>query len=270
MWAINFDCLIGWSVCAGGLYRLSAQPFGSALWSRYLKSGKEPCSTHYRHCSASSESSLRCGAKDWEKLEIKDWTSSMVKDAVNNCASEIAGEKLEKEEVLGRHLAVMLIENSKLLQELVGPLAALKISEFLKPRLLEERAKAAAKTIHVLVQDEYSTEYASIEDSTTKLITVTLSSQTEFDQFCANFGGMPIKYIENFEDKEQSNLVYITKFQDLENNGYYLIKPTNDLIAKLKKLEAQVKDHQGSISNREKSLEKTVCAQSFSVNDDSA
>ncbi len=50
----------------------------------------------------------------------------------------------------------------------------------------------------------------------------------------------------------------ILRLRHLENNGYYIVHPSERMATKLEKLKGQVQKHEGSIANREKSLEKTV------------
>ena len=87
------------------------------------------------------------------------------------------------------------------------------------------------------------------------MVEVTLCSDSEFTAFFNSVGGMPIKCV---YEGDEVNFRAFTKLDDLENGGTYIIDASVSMAMKLKKLEAQVKNHEGALDNQRKNLEKTV------------
>ena len=197
---------------------------------------------------------------------MKEWDASQVHSAIKHAAGEIAAEKLKEEEVSGGELAT-LAESRPLLESWVGPRKAIKIVAFLKDRREEElraekerrevQKKARMKSIKVLVKSDvdYNQIPLKVPVPAEKFVGVTLCSDSEFTAFFNSVGGMPIKCV---YEGDEVNFRAFTKLDDLENGGTYIIDASVSMAMKLKKLEAQVKNHEGALDNQRKNLEKTV------------
>ena len=197
---------------------------------------------------------------------MKEWDASQVHSAIKHAAGEIAAEKLKEEEVSGGELAT-LAESRPLLESWVGPRKAIKIVAFLKDRREEElraekerrevQKKARMKSIKVLVKSDvdYNQIPLKVPVPAEKFVGVTLCSDSEFTAFFNSVGGMPIKCV---YEGGKVNFRAFAKLDDLENGGTYIIDASVSMAMKLKKLEAQVKNHEGALDNQRKNLEKTV------------
>lgn len=239
--------------------------------------------------------------KDWKKHKVSDWDVSMVKVAVKEFAGQRPSAVMQKLNVSGPVLSV-LVGDEKHLERLVKPADATKIIAFMKPILQQEEQKrreeeeekrreeeekrreadrerraedeqkrreeekkrresnriANTRSIKVLVESEMKIDGSEIPDEEgkfTRLINVTISSDAAFSQLFNSLGGLPLLY-----NKEKKEFEVKASLHNLENNMIYIVDPSKSMITKLQKFEAQLQQHEGAISNREKSLEKTVGA----------